>query len=125
MNRGEVFARDGYRCVYCGNVFPAEELTVDHLQARSRGGDRSSGNLVTACGGCNARKGRRRLADFLAEEPESYENFMRLAVHAWTRHRQAITEEIEGKAETKTKGKAKGKAKAKTKGKAKTKTKTK
>ena len=34
-----------------------ELLTVDHVQPRMRGGDRSGGNLVTACGGCNARKG--------------------------------------------------------------------
>ena len=94
MNRSEIFARDGYRCVFCGQVFPEEELTVDHLQARSRGGDRSGGNLVTACGGCNARKGRRRLATFLAEEPEAHENFRRYAVHAWKRHLRAMEEQI-------------------------------
>lgn len=117
MNREDVFARDGYRCVYCGNVFPAEELTVDHLQARSRGGDRSSGNLVTACEGCNARKGRRRLADFLAEEPESYANFVRLAVHAWKRHLAAIEEETKDKAKAKAKTRTKDKTKAKAKAK--------
>ena len=38
-------------------------LTVDHVQPRIRGGDRSGGNLVTACGACNARKGSMRLAE--------------------------------------------------------------
>lgn len=94
MQRDDIFARDGYRCVFCGQVFPAEELTVDHLQARSRGGDRSGGNLVTACGGCNARKGRQPLARFLAAEPETYTNFRRHAVHAWKRHVQAVEEEV-------------------------------
>jgi hypothetical protein len=94
MKREEIFARDGYRCVFCGEVFPAEALSVDHLQARSRGGDGSPGNLVTACEGCNARKGRQRLASFLASDPVAYANFRRLAVHAWRRHLRAIDEEV-------------------------------
>ena len=40
-----------------------EALTVDHVQPRVRGGDRSGGNLVTACAACNLTKGHRRLAD--------------------------------------------------------------
>jgi 5-methylcytosine-specific restriction endonuclease McrA len=94
MRREDIFARDGYRCVFCGEVFPAEALSVDHLQPRSRGGDRSSGNLVTACGACNARKARQRLAVFLAGDPQAYANFKRLAVHAWKRHLIAIEEEV-------------------------------
>ena len=94
MQRGEIFARDGYRCVFCGQVFPEEELTVDHLQARSRGGDRSGGNLVTACGACNVKKGRVRLAHYLAENPEAYANFHLYAVHVWNRHLAAIEDEV-------------------------------
>jgi len=94
MKRGEIFARDGYRCVFCGQVFPEEELTVDHLQARSRGGDRSGGNLVTACEACNARKGRQRLATFLAADPDTYANFQLFAIHVWKRHLAAIDDEI-------------------------------
>lgn len=94
MNRGEIFARDGYRCVFCGEIFPAEELTVDHLQARSRGGDRSGGNLVTACGACNVKKGRQRLANYLAGDPVAHANFQRYAIHVWKRHLAAIEEEI-------------------------------
>src|SRR5579864_4988059 len=47
MKRERIFGRDHYRCVYCGERFLAEELTLDHVQARVRGGDRSEGNLVT------------------------------------------------------------------------------
>ncbi len=94
MQRGDIFARDGYRCVFCGQVFTEEELTVDHLQARSRGGDRSRGNLVTACRACNLKKGRIRLANYLAENPEAYANFRLYAVHVWKRHLAAIEEEI-------------------------------
>jgi 5-methylcytosine-specific restriction endonuclease McrA len=94
MTRNEVFARDGYRCVYCGRVLPPDELTVDHVQARSRGGDRSRGNLVTACSACNARKGRRRLAEFLLAEPDSLASFERLATHVWKRHLRTLEEEM-------------------------------
>jgi 5-methylcytosine-specific restriction endonuclease McrA len=94
MKRGEIFARDNYRCVFCGLVFAEEDLTVDHLQARSRGGDRSGGNLVTACGACNLKKGRIRLAHYLAENPEAHQNFRKYATHVWKRHLAAIEDEI-------------------------------
>ena len=96
MKRDQVFARDGYRCVYCGELFPADELTVDHVQPRVRGGDRSGGNLVTACGGCNVLKGHRRLSEFLAAEPQARVNFFRLAARSvWPRHLRAVAEELE------------------------------
>ena len=93
MKREDVFARDGHRCVYCGEVFPAEELTVDHVQPRVKGGDRSGGNLVTACGGCNVLKGHRRLADFLAGNSTAYTNFRRYAKHVWKRHLRVLEQE--------------------------------
>ena len=80
--------------MYCGEVFPPEALTVDHVQPRVRGGDRSAGNLVTACSGCNVRKGHRRLADFLAEDREARRNFFRYARHVWRRHLRAVEEEL-------------------------------
>ena len=96
LDRERIFARDSYRCVYCGLVFPPEELTVDHVQARVRGGDRSAGNLVTACSACNVRKGHRRLAEFLASDAVTRATFFRLARAAvWPRHLRAVEEELE------------------------------
>ena len=94
MNRDAVFARDGYRCVYCGEVFPADELTVDHVQPRVKGGDRSGGNLVTACRGCNVLKGHRRLAEFLRASPSAHANFLKYGCHVWKRHLRTLEEEI-------------------------------
>jgi 5-methylcytosine-specific restriction endonuclease McrA len=94
LKRELVFARDEFRCVYCGGSFPSEELTVDHVQARVRGGDRSGGNLVTACTGCNVLKGHRRLSEFLAESLVARENFFRYARHVWPRHLRAVEEEM-------------------------------
>ena len=90
-----MFARDGYRCVYCGEAFPPQALSVDHVQPRARGGDNSGGNLVSACGACNTRKGHRRLAEFLAAEPQTAATFFRLARrHVWPRHLRAVAEEL-------------------------------
>ena len=95
MKRLRIFERDAYRCVYCGQQFPPEELTIDHVEARVRGGDRSDGNLVTACRGCNTLKGHRRLSDFLLEEEVARENFYRLAIHVWPRILRVLREEME------------------------------
>ena len=94
MKREQIFERDEYRCVYCGEVYPAEELTLDHVQPRVRGGDRSGGNLVTACGACNVLKGHRRLASFLLAEPSARANFFRFARHVWARHLRTVEEEM-------------------------------
>ena len=94
MRREQVFERDEYRCVYCGEVFPAEELTVDHVQARVRGGDRSGGNLVTACSGCNTAKGHRRVGEFLRDNAGARSNFYRYALHVWPRLLRGIEEAV-------------------------------
>ena len=90
--RERIFSRDAHRCVYCGEVFPPERLTLDHVQPRMRGGDHSPGNLVTACGPCNARKASRPAWAFLAELPEERANFLRYATGVWPRLRRAVEE---------------------------------
>lgn len=90
--RERVFARDGYRCVYCARVLPGEALTLDHVQPRMRGGDHSEGNLVTACAPCNTRKGSQPAWAFLAELPEERANFLRHATGVWPRLRRAVEE---------------------------------
>lgn len=56
-SRQAIFKRDKHLCQYCGSK---NDLTIDHVQPRSRGGDDSWENLVTACIRCNNRKGDRR-----------------------------------------------------------------
>jgi len=58
-SRQSLFERDGFRCAYCGENFPREKLTVDHVIPRVLGGKTSFDNTVTACKDCNARKGGR------------------------------------------------------------------
>ena len=94
MKRNGIYRRDEYRCVYCGLQFPEDELTLDHVQPRVRGGDRSEGNLVTACRGCNTLKGQRRLSVFLHENPDARANFLRFAAHVWPRQMRLLAEEL-------------------------------
>lgn len=94
MNRFEIFARDEFRCVYCGLVHEPDALSVDHVQPRMRGGDGSHGNVVTACRACNTRKGSHSLARFLAESPEARRNFFRFARYVHGRHLKAVAEEL-------------------------------
>jgi 5-methylcytosine-specific restriction endonuclease McrA len=61
ISRRALFARDGWRCVYCGSS--TGRLTLDHVVPRSRGGESSWENVVTACAPCNLRKGDRLLAE--------------------------------------------------------------
>ena len=63
FTRFNVFLRDHFTCQYCGAGYPSQELTFDHLVPRSRGGLTSWSNVVTACSGCNLRKGNRLLRD--------------------------------------------------------------
>ena len=56
VNRQKVFKRDEYQCVYCGSQ---KELTIDHVQPRSRGGRNTWTNLVTCCSKCNHKKGNK------------------------------------------------------------------
>jgi 5-methylcytosine-specific restriction endonuclease McrA len=59
MKRLRIYIRDKYRCQYCGERKLPAALTLDHIFPRSRGGDNSPVNIVTACLGCNNRKGNR------------------------------------------------------------------
>lgn len=94
VKRSAIFARDGFRCVYCGEVFDPDDLSVDHVQPQMRGGDGSWGNVVTACRACNTLKGARRLSQFLAETPSARRNFFEFALYVWPRHLRAVAEEL-------------------------------
>ncbi len=59
LSRKNILLRDRNTCQFCGNIFPASELTLDHVMPRSRGGRSSWENLVSACYQCNNRKGDR------------------------------------------------------------------
>ena len=57
FSRSNVYLRDMYRCQYCANVFDTNQLTLDHVLPRSKGGDTAWENIVTCCKNCNTLKG--------------------------------------------------------------------
>jgi 5-methylcytosine-specific restriction endonuclease McrA len=57
LTRRNLMFRDAHQCQYCGKRPPLRDLNIDHVLPRSRGGDDSWENLVTACRVCNLRKG--------------------------------------------------------------------
>jgi len=59
FSRKNLFKRDRYTCQYCGLQPGPEELTVDHVVPRSRGGTSTWENCVLACVECNKRKADR------------------------------------------------------------------
>ena len=63
LNRRNVYARDHNRCQYCGRRFSTQELSIDHVIPRSRGGKTEWTNVVCACVDCNVKKGNRTPAE--------------------------------------------------------------
>ena len=59
FNRKNLFARDGYRCQYCGQTRPMSQLSLDHVLPRSQGGKTTWENVVCSCMHCNSKKGGR------------------------------------------------------------------
>jgi len=53
FTRFNLFLRDRFNCQYCGDV---SDLTFDHLLPRSKGGQTTWENVVTACSKCNLKK---------------------------------------------------------------------
>jgi hypothetical protein len=98
--RERILRRDRFRCVYCGTLYPADELTLDHVEPRMRGGDGSEGNLVACCRDCNTLKAGQAAWSFLARRPDERATFLeavrtgdvRHARPVWTRLVRAILE---------------------------------
>lgn len=55
-DRFAILHRDGFACRYCGVRPGCDDLQVDHLVPRSRGGTDAHQNKVAACKTCNSRK---------------------------------------------------------------------
>jgi len=56
FNRPNLYRRDQFTCQYCGVALASDDLTIEHILPRSRGGPTSWENCVAACEDCNTRK---------------------------------------------------------------------
>lgn len=98
LSRRNILLRDRNTCQFCGQVFPASELTLDHVTPRSRGGQTSWENLVACCHRCNNIKGDRTPEEAglgLIRKPRPYtlhtnRQLMRLLGHAEEKWRKYL-----------------------------------
>ena len=56
VTRKNIYLRDGNCCQYCGTKMKSDELTLDHIIPKSRGGKSSWENMVSCCKPCNWKK---------------------------------------------------------------------
>ena len=59
LTNSKLFARDRNVCAYCGGHFQEQDLTREHIVPFASHGVDHWMNVVTACRGCNGRKGNR------------------------------------------------------------------
>ena len=52
-------------CVYCGGTYDSNELSLDHVHPRSRGGG-DTNNVVCSCVRCNQEKGSSYWKDYIS-----------------------------------------------------------
>lgn len=57
FSRSAVYIRDNFKCQYCGGKFRYEDLTLDHVVPRCRGGQTEFINVISCCKKCNGDKG--------------------------------------------------------------------
>jgi 5-methylcytosine-specific restriction endonuclease McrA len=55
-SRKNILWRDKNQCQYCGVIEAPNDMTIDHVIPRSRGGGNTWSNLVTCCKKCNQKK---------------------------------------------------------------------
>lgn len=56
FTRHNVFLRDNHTCQYCCREFAENDLNLDHVIPRDKGGKTRWDNIVTSCIRCNNRK---------------------------------------------------------------------
>ena len=66
-NKKQLYGEQGGHCNGCGEHFKPQNLTVDHIIAREKGGTDHLSNLQLLCGHCNSVKGNRGQAYLLAK----------------------------------------------------------
>ena len=55
-------------CVYCGQTYEQNQLTLDHVLPRSKGGEDISSNVVCACTKCNQDKGSKHWLEWMRQK---------------------------------------------------------
>lgn len=64
--------RNNNVCWYCGKELPANELTIDHVFPRSKGGGNDMDNIIMVCKNCNSSKGNMDLLEWYSKVRRQY-----------------------------------------------------
>lgn len=99
--RFEIFARDGFKCRYCGRQADEVQLVLDHMVPLCQGGSDERENLITSCFDCNAGKAGKTIVqhvptdeDRLAREQEMREQERALDVARRAAEARAETRQV-------------------------------
>ena len=63
FSRTNVYRRDKNVCQYCNRKFRTEDLTIDHVVPKSKGGKLEWTNVALACTSCNNKKSNQSVAE--------------------------------------------------------------
>ena len=55
------------QCVYCGGTYELQQLTIDHVRPKCRGGRDETANVVPSCRRCNQEKGSQNWLDWMRQ----------------------------------------------------------
>ncbi len=74
--RRKIKERWGYQCAYCGSD---NDITIDHVIARSKGGKDITENMVSCCHSCNQSKAHTPWEDwYFSQEFFSVQRYNRI-----------------------------------------------
>lgn len=71
FNSKAIYKRDNYTCLYCGKKKKVEDLSIDHVVPRSRGGPTNFENCISCCTPCNNSKGSKLLSELGIKLPKT------------------------------------------------------
>lgn len=63
FSRTNIYRRDRNQCGFCGKKFHTEDLTIDHIIPKSKGGKMVWENVILACVPCNSKKGNKTVEE--------------------------------------------------------------
>ena len=66
-DKRQLFHQQQDRCIYCGNKYQYDELEIEHMIPKSRGGPDNIRNCQLACQNCNQAKGTMTDIEFRQE----------------------------------------------------------
>lgn len=85
LSRRGILARDRNRCQYCDRqLLHAQDITLDHIIPRCKGGESLWENLVTCCQPCNLKKGSKTPEEAgmrLKHQPKPFNRHTSQALH--------------------------------------------